>query len=302
MKAAFTLFFSAVFVCSFAQDAFFTQYNYGWSMFNPAYAGSLGCARAEVGYRLQWQEIAGGPKTFNAAYDQYTKYGGVGGNYVHDEIGLFSSDRFDFNYAYPFVIKTARSESGIVIQPGIQCSYYQKRFDTAGLVFAGPVEVFDNVKQNVFDVSAGLLLYGKRLCFGFATFHLNEPDEGFLGTSRLPMRYVVHASGIFGNTDADEKSLSVVPSALFMMQGSATMFVGMINAKCYGVNLGVGYRYQDAFLLSAAYTWRDITFGYSFDHTISNLSYYTIGSHEFHLRYIFMKDKWSQMRNLRQFM
>jgi len=301
MKAAFTTLFTLISVGVSAQDPFFTQYNYGWSMVNPAYAGSLACSRAEVGYRLQWVKSEGAPVTFNAAYDQYTKFGGVGFNYLYDEIGLMKTNRFDFNYSYPLLLKTTKSESGFVVQPGVQVSYYLKQLDTAGLIFSGPVETFDHVKRNVFDVSCGLLTYGKRLCFGLAVFHLTEPDEGFLGTSHLPRRFVMHASGIFGNADPDENKLSVIPSVLVMRQGDFSMLVGMVNVKFYGINLGAGYRNQDALLFSAACTWRDITVSYSYDHSISELSNYTNGSHEIHFGYRFMKDKWSQMRNLRQF-
>lgn len=295
MKAALTFFFSAIFVCASAQDAFFSQYNYGWSMLNPAYVGSLACARAEVGYRMQWTGFEGAPVTFNAAYDQPTKLGSVGLNYMFDEIGLMETNRFDFNYSYPL------TGVRMCFRPAVQASYYNKSLDTAGLIFSGPPETFDFDKRHVFDLSFGLLAYGKRLCVGLAAFHLTEPDEGFLGTSHLPRRYVIHASGIIGNAEPEEKGVSIIPSALYMRQGDFTMFVGTVNVKFYGVNLGAGYRFEDALLFSAAYSWRDITVAYSYDYTISQLGSYSNGSHEIHIRYLFLKDKWSQMRNLRQF-
>src|SRR3989344_5151766 len=83
----------------FAQDPIFTQQQFGWSSLNPAYAGSLACARAETGYRMQWPNISGFYNTFNAAYDQYFKAGGVGFNYMHDNsANVLKTNRCDLNY------------------------------------------------------------------------------------------------------------------------------------------------------------------------------------------------------------
>lgn len=96
MKKLLTAFAAIVSIGISAQDAFFTQQNYGWAMINPAYTGTLACARAETGYRLQWPKVAGDYQTFNAAYDQYFRFGGVGFNYMHDDQShTIKTDRFD---------------------------------------------------------------------------------------------------------------------------------------------------------------------------------------------------------------
>jgi type IX secretion system PorP/SprF family membrane protein len=298
-----------------AQDPFFTQNNHGWSMINPAYAGSLACARAEIGYRVQWPALSASYTTVNAAYDQYFSFGGVGFNYTHDRAGsgLMKTDRFDFNYSYPIGIGMSDDgKSKLVIQPGVQASYYNKRIDWNQLTFGSMIdpgrgfvysgEAPAQTTKNIFDVSAGALAYTKRLCIGLAAFHLTQPDEGFIGTSRLPMRYVIHASGIIGNADADSAGFAIIPSVLYSKQGNFEILTGTIVARFKGISAGVGYRSRDAVYFIGGYTWRDFTISYSYDATISKLGN-TGGSHEVHFGYRFMKDKWSaERRNLQAFM
>lgn len=298
-----------------AQDPYYTQQNHGWAMINPAYAGSLACARAEIGYRLQWPAQSASYTTINAAYDQYFSFGGVGVNYTHDRAGagVLQTDRIDFNYSYPIGI--GESDDGkpkLVIQPGVQASYYNKRIDWSRLTFGsmmGPGQGFvysgeppAQTTKNIFDVSAGALAYTKRLCIGLAAFHLTEPDEGFISVSPLPMRYVIHASGIIGNAKADTAGFSIIPSVLYSKQADFQMLTATLVARFGGISAGVGYRSQDAVYFIGGYTWRDMTISYSYDVTISKLGN-TGGSHEVHLGYRFMKDKWSaERRNLQAFM
>lgn len=314
-KLLLTSALASVFAMLNAQDPFFTQQNYGLAFINPAYTGAFACGRAELGYRLQWPGLAG-YQTFNAGYDQYFGFGGVGFNYSHDQSGgVINTDRFDFNYAYGFGIGAAADgKPKIMIQPGVQFSYFRKDVNWNSLTFGDMIDprrgfVYNSSQLpaggpvHCFDVSAGLLVYSKRIMGGFATYHLNEPDEGFIGTSKLPMRFVVHASGIIGNADAGESGLSIIPSVVFMQQQNFQMITGMVTAKYHSFSLGVGYRDKDAMLFTAGYSRWNFTLGYSYDYTVSGLSNeYTLGSHEVHLAYCFMKDVWSdQRRNIQAF-
>src|SRR5687768_6053873 len=100
MKRPLTLVACCISILVSAQDPFYTHQNYGLSNINPAYAGSMACGRAEMGYRLQWPAMNASYTTFNMAYDQYWMYGGWGINYTHDDAGgLIKTDRIDLNYS-----------------------------------------------------------------------------------------------------------------------------------------------------------------------------------------------------------
>jgi type IX secretion system PorP/SprF family membrane protein len=298
-----------------AQDAFFSQQNFGWAMINPGYAGSLACGRAETGYRLQWPKIAGGYQTFNAAYDQYFKFGGVGFNYMHDDqVHAIKTDRFDFDYAYPLTVNFSFSRNAIVFQPGIQVSYQRKSIDWTKLTFGDMIDprrgfVYNTAEtpnvtaKNNIDFSAGLLLYSKRFVAGASVFHITEPDEGFLGPSKLPMRYVTQAAILLGNADPLVTGLSVIPSVVFMKQETFQNLVVRCTVKYGDCSVSTGYRNQDAVIFGASYSHYGFTLGYSYDLTVSKLNNaYSGGSHEIHLAYCFGKEQWSDIRtNLQMF-
>lgn len=313
-----TLLIVSVFLMSVlcAQDPSFSQLNYGWAMLNPAYAGSLGCARAEMGYRNQWPGITGTFITFNASYDQLFSFGGAGFNYMHDAAGMgtLKTDRFDFNYSYPIGIGTGDDNlPKIVIQPGVQASYQRKTVDWAKLNYGDMIDprrgfVYNTTEtpatnaKNIFDVSVGMIAYTKRICIGLSTFHLTQPDEGFVGVSKLPMRYVANVSCVLFNADPNENGFSLIPSVVVMQQGDFDVAIGSLSAKYRGATLGVGYRNKDALIFIGGYSLQDFALSYSYDLTVSELTNATGGSHEVHLAYRFGKEKWSaERRNLQAF-
>lgn len=313
MKKALIFFFLVASYVSNAQDPDFTQPQFNWSAINPAYAGSLASARAEIGTRLQWPALSGYFNTYHASYDQYFKAGGAGINYMFDDAaGTIRTNRIDLNYSYGFQLwKDGDGKGKVVVQPGVQLSWQHKSVNWNKLALGDQIdprrgfvyntsEVPSNTSVSNIDLSAGLLLYSKRFLFGFSVYHLTEPDEGLLGSSRLPMRSVIHAAGIIGNADPESDALSIIPSVIYMQQMNGEMALGMITAKYRGAMLGIGYRNRDALLFSGGYTWKNMTLAYSYDLTISKLGQ-TGGSHEVHVRYCFLKDKWAGRRNLRAF-
>ena len=317
MKTGLTFFLVALSMASFAQDPFFTNQSYGISMVNPALAGSTGMLRAETGYRLQWPKLAGNYQTTNVGADLYTRAGGVGVNYMNDNAGgIIKTNRVDINYAYGFRLwkDTTTEKAKVVIQPGVQISYFSKSVDWSKLTYGdmidprrgfvfGTADIGNTSSRSNIDFSAGLLIMTDRVSIGTAVYHLTEPDEGFIGQSKLPRRYVLHASGVFGNIDPpDLEAFRIVPSVICMLQGDFQQLAGFVTTHYRLASLGVGYRNQDALLFSAGYTFSHFNLSYSYDCTISELKGYTGGSHELHLRFTFFEDKWIDSRtNMRMY-
>ena len=293
-------------LASHAQDPHFSQYQSTPLLINPALAGSLACGRADVGYRSQWPKLSGSYQTFNASYDQYFKCGGVGFNYMHDNSGrgTLLTDRFDFDYApYIALFKDSSGQGKIIIQPGIDICYYQKKIDFSKLNFGDMIdprtgfayqtnEVPNTITKSNLDISAGLVIYSKHLMGGLAAYHLSEPDEGFIGQSKLPMRFVL-------NTAAEITCfhfVMITPSVLFMRQQNFQELVLNLNARVENFNLGIGLRNQDALIFSIGYGVNYFLFKYSYDMTISGLAGTTGGAHELHIEYLFFKNKWPSKR------
>lgn len=314
----FAILFSITTFAAFAQDPFFTNQGFGTSMINPALTGSTGMLRAETGYRLQWPKLAGNYQTQNLSAEMYYRAGAIGMNMLIDNAGgIISTFRNDLNLSHPFRLwkDTATGKAKVVIQPGFQFSYQMKWMDWDKLNFGdaidprrgfvyGTNEMTGKTSVLNLDIAAGLLIMSERVSAGGAVFHILEPNESFLGgNSPLPMRFVLHASGVIGNIDPREpREFRLVPSVIYMKQGNFQQLAGFVTAHYQMASLGIGYRNQDALLFSAGYTYSHFKLSYSYDYTISKLRGYTGGSHELHLGFTFFEDKWIDSRtNMRMY-
>jgi len=54
----------------------------------------------------------------------------------------------------------------------------------------------ENLTKNFADFNAGIAGYGERFFVGFSASHVTRPNEGFISTSKLPVKYTVHAGGV----------------------------------------------------------------------------------------------------------
>lgn len=321
-----------LFICSLflafalpAQDPAFSQSRINLQQVNPGFTGSWACGRAEVNYRNQWPKLHSNYQTFTAAYDQYTRFGGFGLSYMHDNAAnVLFTDRVDLSYAayIPLWVErdSAKQDYGkgkIVIQPGIQLGYLSKRVDWNQLTFGDMIDprrgfVYSSsqvpgvTKRTNIDIAAGLLVYSKYIAGGLAVYHITQPDEGFVGPSKLPMRFVAHLSGMIGSSDPEKQTLRILPSVIYMKQADFERFDMTVTAAYTGkhssYSLGAGIRLNDALLFSAGFHHGCMIAGYSYDLTISGLSGMTGGAHEFHLAYTFFNTKWKdKRRNLQLF-
>ncbi|MBL7918470.1 MAG: type IX secretion system membrane protein PorP/SprF, partial [Bacteroidia bacterium] len=143
------------------------------------------------------------------------------------------------------------------------------RWTTSGLIPKAQI-------QN-YDLSSGLLINFKNTFFGASVFHMNEPDEGLIGVSKMPYRLNVHASH---NYFASEKLLLNFYTQytkqyyfeFFKLQTSALLYQHFLVSAGLSNNnntmLGAGYHHH-LFCLTLNY-----------DVNISKLSGNTIGSWE----------------------
>ena len=84
----------------------------------------------------------------------------------------------------------------------------------------------DNISNNYFDASAGLLLYSSQFYAGVAFKHLNTPNESFLNINEnldtgLPMRLGLHAGYEFKFREGNNKRPAsfISPNVMFVKQG-----------------------------------------------------------------------------------
>lgn len=121
---------------------------------------------------------------------------------LHDDQahGTLKTEKLSLGYAQQLSLFDGK----LKLIPSLQLSYFEKNLDTRKLNFGSyinprrgfawsPYTIPNTKKQNI-DFSAGLLSNYKNFYLGTAIFHINQPDEGLLGVSKLPYRLLIHSS------------------------------------------------------------------------------------------------------------
>ncbi|MSP69649.1 MAG: type IX secretion system membrane protein PorP/SprF [Bacteroidetes bacterium] len=273
----------------FAQDPEFTQFYANPLYLNPAFAGTARCPRVCFNYRNQWPGISGTFVTYSASYDQHIDEigGGIGLIMTNDRAGQATINTTNISGIYSYQLNVSREFS---IKMGLQATFMQKSVDWTKLNFGDMIdprrgfiyntnEVPGVTNKTNVDFSAGVLGYSRKYFFGFAVHHITEPDEGFLGTSKLPMKYTGHAGAVIPLGGKYSES-SISPNILFQKQQDFQQLnLGIYITKGPIVG-GVWYRNADSFILLVGFQQDLFKFGYSYDVTISKLTNATAGSHE----------------------
>ncbi len=255
-----------------AQDAHFTQFYSSPLQLNPSMTGSTGKARIAMCYRDQWQSIY---KTQYYSYDQHV-------NKMKGGVGLI--------YSPNFIIKN------FSVKPSLEIDYFQKRIDWSKLTFGdqfdpryGSIYLTNEVPgtsvKSGIDFCSGILVNTRKWNGGFAVHHLTTPDEGLIGSSKLPRKYTLHSSYTFSNSDSAKFSFS--PSVLIMKQGVAGMILPSISFRYKKFAWGLGYRIGDAAIAMLGFRGKYFRLGYSYDMTVSKLATFVRGSHEVNLNIFF---------------
>ncbi len=304
MKKAMKIKILGVILCSislmqvFAQDPEFTQFYANPLYLNPAFAGTTKCPRFVMNYRNQWPSLTGTFVTTSASYDQHveTISGGLGLIVMNDRAAQNTLNTTTVSGIYSYQQPINRKFS---IKAGFQASYFQKSLDWSKLTFGDMIDprkgfIYEtndiprggNVKN--IDFSAGILGFSQMFYGGFAVHHLNEPNESLIvGTSRLPMKYTVHAGAVIPIKEKYKDGSTLSPNILYRRQGefqqlNLGLYVnkGPIVAGVWFRGLLFGEKYRDSFIATLGVQNENIRVGYSYDVTISGLTPATGGSHE----------------------
>jgi type IX secretion system PorP/SprF family membrane protein len=300
LKRTFLRSFSVIFLLATglelrAQDPQFTQFYANPIYLNPAFAGSVRCARFSMNSRLQWTGISGNYVTHAASYDQHfdALQGGIGVRFMRDEAGVSTITSHNVGVSYSYLIPINRKVS---LRIGAEVGIWQRSLNTDKLTFGDQIddrygfvyatqEVFDNDERMFVDFAAGAVLYNQIFYGGVAVHHITQPNEGFLGSSRLPFKLTTHFGAMIPIKQKSRYSGSafISPNILFQLQQAFYQLnVGVYSGKGPIVG-GLWYRNNDSFIALVGLQkdiWR---FGYSYDVTISRLTNATAGSHEFSL-------------------
>lgn len=302
-----------------AQDPSFSQFYFNQLYYNPAFAGLSGGATASITHRILWPNLPGKFTTskFSADLDMSNSpaLGGIGIIAVTDIAGQgFLKTN---TISIPVSVRLRDIEGKHIFQFGIKTSIIMKSVNWDRFVFSDQFDPVNGiVRPSDFsasaqssitfpDFGAGVVYeYRNALYEGFpmkkwsirigaAAHHIFQPDYSFLGvTSKLPIKYVLHASGEFPLIN--NSGLIIAPAIIIERQpmrlGLKTLNIGT-NALWRNFFMGGWFRTGnnvDALSFVAGLKFGSAArsyLSYSRDYTISKLMSGTGGSHEINLSY-----------------
>ncbi|WP_422355464.1 type IX secretion system membrane protein PorP/SprF [Roseivirga pacifica] len=305
-----------------AQDPQFSQFYASPLYLNPALTGATDRGRAGINYRNQWPSLQHSFTTMSAYVDVFSKAAESGFGVIvteHKESFLnYKAQELGGLYSYKLQIS-----SGAVLRTGVQLSYFRKDLNFDDLIFGNQIdivngqvigpsgEVFEKgAAVNFLSASAGALLYTDKAWLGFSTHHINQPNQSFIGEeSRLERKYSFHTGIKIPFTRGrrlrtvsyqfQERSATVALN--YKKQGAFNQLDAGLQLYFQPLVVGGWYRgipiqnvdrvvkNESIIVLVGLEINSNLSFGYSYDFTVSKLAGSTGGAHEFSLTLEFGK-------------
>lgn len=307
---------------SYGQDPVMSQFSMNKPFLNPAYAGYGKDFVSTLQSRFQWTHVPGAFITNSLSADIGCPVSRLGfGVLFYDNYegeGFLRNTQFSGQLSVNLPGKFKRffgrglQGKGYIFSAGLRFGIGQKTLDWSKLTFsdqygiytgfsgaASQVQPQNNESNRIFDLGAGIrgqIEFGKRGSFislGTAVAHINRPVESFFGTeNKLEMKFTFHAFTYFQTKKFTNKPDYLSIGIVSDYQQSLVTNNLLIYKDVLGWGkVGAGFRRQnfilidknvDAFILQGLITFKSLTFGYSYDFTISEFGpQRSYGTHEF---------------------
>jgi type IX secretion system PorP/SprF family membrane protein len=268
------------------QDVQFTQYMFNGLAINPAYAGSRDVFSVTGLFRTQWTGIEGAPvtQTLSGHLPIVKDRIGLGLTLVNDKIGITNNFSMIGSYAFRIRFNTG------VLAMGIQAAITQFRANFTDVRFSiDPTSsdpAFDqDINKTLPNFGTGLYYYTDRFYAGLSVPQLINWDlsDGNISSARQSRHIFATAGYVFDVSP----TVKIRPSLLAKYVSGAPFSVD-VNANVWLFDrfaLGASYRVGDAVnVLAEARISNNISVGYAYDLTLTELRKYNSGSHEIMLR------------------
>lgn len=271
------------------QQAMYTQYMFNGLAINPAYAGSQESLTLTALGREQWVGLEGAPssQTFSAHAPLKNKKIALGMLLTHDEIGV--TNQYGVYAMYAYRIRFSKGTLSTGLQAGFNS--YRASFSKVFVPQAGDDSfTSDDLRSFLPNFGAGAYYCNSRFYVGFSLpLLLTNAYPGEEGSLAKQYRHWFLSSGYVFDLSSQ---LKLKPNLLVKAVEGAPLEVD-INANLLIKELvwvGASYRSFDAmsFLLEFQAT-PQFSFGYAYDHTLTEMHSVQNGSHELMLNYRFLK-------------
>ena len=278
---------------SFAQqDPQFTQYMYNTMSVNPAYTGSRGHLTILGLHRSQWVGISGAPESQVLAFDSPIGNNvGLGIVLMNDRLGPSNETFFDANFSYTLRLDDSNKRLSFGLKGGgrlFSVDFSKGSFDDPDIAFQ------NNINSRFLPtIGAGVYYHTEKSYLGLAipNFFAQEhydAEEVNIATERL--HYF-----LIGGTVFDVSSDVKLKPAFFVKWVPGAPVIADVSANALikeRLTLGLAYRWDDSFSgLLGLQISPNLSLGYAYDFTTTDLRNYNAGTHEIFLRYEFKSEE-----------
>lgn len=281
-------------------DAQWSQYMQVPGLYNPGAVGLNSDLNVHLGFRQQWVGIKNAPSTFSINVGMPLRIGktinGLGLLMSNESIGLFSTQLFQAQYAYKK--KLWQGELSLGLQAGI----LQQGFNASGIYI--PNSEYHNPNDPAIpsgDIEGIIPDFGLGAWFSRSDFYLGLSTTHLLG-SRIKLSQK-------GSTETDKEVLFKVARSyyltggynislsnpLYVLQPSIMAKTDLVawsadlscllkyNKEYWG---GLGWRPGEAIIAMVGVNLDfGLSLGYAYDIPISEMIYFSSGSHELFIAY-----------------
>lgn len=295
----------------------FSQYMMNPYVINPAASSMYRDIDLNMGFRQQWAGFEGAPRTYymggtvnlgrrdatqgfmnsipishrgplTEAQSRRRAKHVLGGLAAVDEYGLFQRSSVMLSYAYHQPIGDS-----YYLAVGTSMGWYGMNFGANQVVLENPVDnvyndfVARGTRANLFDINAGVMLYGDRAFVGYSVYQIGE-NQIELGNQTSPAgladtRLAVHQFFLAGYRFSLSESVDLTPSAAVKLRSPAPASFDINLRLDYRNSVfgGLSYRYEDAVSLLAGYRINDAFWvAWAYDYVTSSINNLSSGSHE----------------------
>lgn len=269
------------------QQTLYTNYLMNQFIYNPAYAGVEDGTQFNMGYRNQWLGFEGAPTTFMVSgYGKLKKKPNmaVGGLVTTERIGLLQRTSFYGTYSYHLKINKKSAINFGLGAGGIQHKvrvYDSRPYDKDDSFLAADV-----LNAFAFDANAGFYFYTKKFFLGFSNQHM--PNAKILWPNTTG-RNTTHFYAYTGYNFSLSKDIVFQPSILARTNNPAPYQLEYNAKLIYDDMLWAGFSYRhtsSSCVMIGCKLEEKLSFGYSYDFTLTELNKYSAGTHELLVSYL----------------
>ncbi|MGS0523816.1 PorP/SprF family type IX secretion system membrane protein [Zobellia nedashkovskayae] len=268
-------------ICYAQQTPVFSEYNYNPFIINSAHAGALQSAEVSMAHSGYLNAVDGNPKssTFSFRTPLKNRAMGLGGGFIHDEIGVTTSTSAYAAYSYRIPLNfnddpywKVQEPEGISFGITFGMQKYQENLLSLGLG-TDPL-LAQNINATLPIVGAGVLLNYSKFYLALSTPNLL--GDAFASDDNIDIQNPYY--GYMGYRFFFNKfeNLLLKPNALIKYEKGVPLQADLnvsltVNAK---FELGLGYRTNSSInVLAGLYLFESLRIIYSYNIASQNLTF-----------------------------